>query len=496
MYSIEYSTFAGALLRQQIAAAAEATATETDNNNTLNQDATIDDDQDDDGRQTTPRRRQSASPLLNTLPAAAAAATSHHRHHQVSKTSTDELIAKLKSMQDCPSYLLPTLPAGITSAHASISSASSSSVKSKKTTTPTTTVTKSKNSTTSTTAPTTPTPPRARLVPPVNYYTDDFILLSEFSEIEGPRPLLTIPTDGATGFNKNDYALHLMCVDFHSHLTAQSRRRASDASGNGNGSSSSSSRGSSSSGLNPSNFSLSKDTTILNYWDESACVAACVRHFTLYDVEARGFVRPFCLAYVSYDAHKPVDLFAALAARFAHVTALLKRSNLNAFKHDLTQRCADIAYTRDLFAKWSSTTTTTAGSNERTRLVDEHKLDAATVGKLNACSLSSVAASAQLEVMNSALREMEGILDVVQRELIARNWLATPVLVKKKKKKNNNKKTANKQPQADFSHHNGTHTTAWYRLRRPRLVRALIDNVVFSHHHPQQQPGHSPRSEK
>ncbi len=36
-------------------------------------------------------------------------------------------------------------------------------------------------------------------------YTDDFILISEFSEIEGPKPLLTIPTDGGIDFNKNDY---------------------------------------------------------------------------------------------------------------------------------------------------------------------------------------------------------------------------------------------------------------------------------------------------
>lgn len=30
----------------------------------------------------------------------------------------------------------------------------------------------------------------------------DFILVSEFSEIQGPIPLFTIPEDGAQGFDK------------------------------------------------------------------------------------------------------------------------------------------------------------------------------------------------------------------------------------------------------------------------------------------------------
>jgi hypothetical protein len=43
-------------------------------------------------------------------------------------------------------------------------------------------------------------------------YTDDFILISEFSEIEGPKPLLTIPTDGGIDFNKNDYVCFILKV--------------------------------------------------------------------------------------------------------------------------------------------------------------------------------------------------------------------------------------------------------------------------------------------
>lgn len=123
-------------------------------------------------------------------------------------------------------------------------------------------------------------------------YTDDFILVSEFSEIEGPRPLLTIPTDGATGFNKNEYSLHLMCVDFHSHLSSSSPSPSpspgTTVGGNASQSADATLNDSLSNAL-PTKFGLTKDTSIINYWDLNArMVCACVQHFNLYDLEARG----------------------------------------------------------------------------------------------------------------------------------------------------------------------------------------------------------------
>lgn len=115
-------------------------------------------------------------------------------------------------------------------------------------------------------------------------YTDDFILVSEFSEIEGPRPLLTIPTDGATNFNKNEYSLHLMCVDFHSHLNNSNNNNNTTTATTTN-----SDNNSSTNTVVTSKFGLTKDTSIINYWDLNAhMVCACVHHFNLYDLEARG----------------------------------------------------------------------------------------------------------------------------------------------------------------------------------------------------------------
>ena len=121
-----------------------------------------------------------------------------------------------------------------------------------------------------------------------------------------------------------------MCVDFHSHL--QPSAEATKATGK---------------------FALTTDTSIINYWDAATAVAACVHHFTLYDIEARGFVRPFCLAYVSYDPTKPVFFFDKIRQRFNEITDLFKRSNFNLFGRELEQRLADLKHTRDVFLKWS-----------------------------------------------------------------------------------------------------------------------------------------------
>lgn len=141
-------------------------------------------------------------------------------------------------------------------------------------------------------------------------YKDDFILISEFSEIEGPRPLLTIPSDGGMGFDKNDFALHLMCVDFHSHFNKEQKCDPNSPESAG------------------SKFSLTKDTSLVNYWDSNLnMVTACVQHFNLYDLDARGFVRPFCIAYISFE-HKPIGFFELIKTRFAEITNIFKRVSI------------------------------------------------------------------------------------------------------------------------------------------------------------------------
>ena len=215
-----------------------------------------------------------------------------------------------------------------------------------------------------------------------------------------------------------------MCVDFHSHLQPQklsahnSSRDESDLddSKDLNSSSSSNSR-------NFSKFSLTKDTSIINYLDANATVAACVHHFTLYDLTARGFVRPFCLAYVSYEKNKPIGFFEQIRAKFTEITDLLKKSNFNAFKHELEQRCLDIKFTRDLFVKWCEAPLNSELSNSRQRMAKDYSIDNKTFARLNSSCSNDTNKNLQIHAIDNLLKEMESVLTVVVDELKSKNWL-------------------------------------------------------------------------
>ncbi len=166
-----------------------------------------------------------------------------------------------------------------------------------------------------------------------------------------------------------------------------------------------------------SKFSLSKDTSIINYWDSSTSVAACVHHFTLYDIEARGFVRPFCLAYVSYDATKPVVFFEKIRDKFSEITDLLKRSNLNLFKRELDQRCVDLKFTREIFLNWSKSTT-----DQRVKISKNCGLDMQTCARMTSSSESEASTIMQLKAIDNLRSELECVAEVVTKCLKEKNW--------------------------------------------------------------------------
>ena len=342
---------------------------------------------------------------------------------QTTSYLTENLVTKLQNLKTCPLYLMPK-----TDTNTSTTFTSSSNLV---TTTTTTTINLKQNK---------------------NYYTDDFILLSEFSEIEGPKPLLTIPTDGGTSFNKNEYSLHLMCVDFHSHVQHHNINQDSSLS--------SSIEDTPSSKRSTNKFNLTKDTSIINYWDSSNCVAACVHHFNLYDLEARGFVRPFCLAYISYDRTKPVFYFEQIRNRFNEITDLLKKSNFNLFKFDLEQRCNDLRFTRDLFLKWYETTET----EERTQLAKEHRLDAKTSARLTASSISEKAKQLQLNAIDTLLKELEYVIEVINIELKLKNWNKLVKTNGIRTKKDNDSISLNSNSQMDMLPNNRTNRSFTYPL--------------------------------
>ncbi|XP_075686739.1 guanine nucleotide exchange protein SMCR8 [Rhinoderma darwinii] len=151
----------------------------------------------------------------------------------------------------------------------------------------------------------------------------DFILISEFSEQVGPQPLLTIPDDARLrgAFDLNYFSLRIMSVDYQASFVGH-----------------------------PPGSSYPK----LNFVEDSKVVLgdskegafAYVHHLTLYDLEARGFVRPFCMAYISTDEDKIMEQFLELSGDFSKASECLKTGNRKAFANELEKKLKDLDYTR------------------------------------------------------------------------------------------------------------------------------------------------------
>ncbi|XP_067298234.1 guanine nucleotide exchange protein smcr8b [Pseudorasbora parva] len=153
-------------------------------------------------------------------------------------------------------------------------------------------------------------------------FKKDFILLSEFSEQVGPQPLLTVPpeTKACGTFDLNYFSLRIMSVDYQTSLA-------------------------SSAGCSSLKLNFVEDSKVV-LGDSREGVFAYVHHLTLYDLEARGFVRPHCLAYVSSDENKIIQQFQQLSTEFTKVSECLKTGNRKNFANELEIKLRNLAYTR------------------------------------------------------------------------------------------------------------------------------------------------------
>ncbi|KAI4881847.1 hypothetical protein NFI96_026634 [Prochilodus magdalenae] len=153
-------------------------------------------------------------------------------------------------------------------------------------------------------------------------FVKDFVLIAEFSEQVGPQPLLTIPdkTKACGSFDLNHFALRLMSVDYQSSFAGPG--------------------GSSCPKLN-----FVEDAKVV-LGDSREGAYAYVHHLTLYDLEARGFVRPFCMAYVSSEEEKIMRHFPQLSSEFSKASECLKTGNRKNFANELDKKLGDLEYTR------------------------------------------------------------------------------------------------------------------------------------------------------
>ncbi|XP_068606411.1 guanine nucleotide exchange protein smcr8a [Brachionichthys hirsutus] len=159
-------------------------------------------------------------------------------------------------------------------------------------------------------------------------FARDFILISEFSEQVGPQPLLTVPDDpNVCGtFDLNYFSLRIMSVDYQASFVGHPP------------------------GTGYPRLSFVEDSRVV-LGDSKEGAFAYVHHLTLYDLEARGFVRPFCMAYVSADERKIMLQFQELSLRFSQASECLKAGNRRAFAKELQRKLQDLEYTHSVLQR-------------------------------------------------------------------------------------------------------------------------------------------------
>ncbi|KAM8842068.1 guanine nucleotide exchange protein smcr8b [Synchiropus picturatus] len=175
--------------------------------------------------------------------------------------------------------------------------------------------------------------PEARAPPPLGpsqpwsssaQFRRDFVLVAEFSEQVGPRPVLTIPDDSELvgTFDLNHFCVRMMSVDYQAAGPAPGPPPAPGP-----------------------RLSFSEDSEVI-LGDSGRDAFAYVHHLTLHDLEARGMVRPFCMAYVSSEQSKLLENFGELAAGFSRAAEILKTGNRQSFSGELQRRLQQLQCAR------------------------------------------------------------------------------------------------------------------------------------------------------
>lgn len=115
-------------------------------------------------------------------------------------------------------------------------------------------------------------------------------------------------------------------------------------------------------------FRITEDSQVI-LSEKSPTMFAFVHHFVLHDLNARGFVRPHCLIYITNDEDKLLKYYTRLSADFTKTCRLLKYGNQCNFVKDLDQREQDLVHTLGLLSEETheiaegSTTSETASAN-------------------------------------------------------------------------------------------------------------------------------------
>lgn len=136
----------------------------------------------------------------------------------------------------------------------------------------------------------------------------------------GPKPVLTIPDDPRVvgSFDLNHFSVRLMSVDYQASGPAPAPPASPGP-----------------------RLNFSEDSRVI-LGDSAEDAFAYVHHMTLYDLEARGMVRPFCVAYVCSDQLKLMENFGELSTCFSQASDSLKTGNRQAFSMELQRKLQEL----------------------------------------------------------------------------------------------------------------------------------------------------------
>ncbi|KAJ5078910.1 hypothetical protein M0811_04633 [Anaeramoeba ignava] len=140
----------------------------------------------------------------------------------------------------------------------------------------------------------------------------DIILVCEFCQQKGPDVLFTFPNQKNS---LNEIALQIMATNYQSSKVGKP---------------------------SPDTQFVIKINT-----NTEIPIYSYVHHFTLFDVEARGCVRPLCFSYLSHSYDKIMKNFTRFMKYFSKATTILKLDNLHIFLQRLDLRHKDLIYTNE-----------------------------------------------------------------------------------------------------------------------------------------------------
>ncbi|KAI8351210.1 hypothetical protein EDC96DRAFT_518900 [Choanephora cucurbitarum] len=186
----------------------------------------------------------------------------------------------------------------------------------------------------------------------------DFVLISEFSELEGPLPLAVVTGTtyldlkqydskqdsifiekelehlGLESFDFNAFVLRVVSVDRSSEIEQLTTSLSEES----------------------SSLFLIPDDTQIYFTDSEHKFFAFTHHLTLFDINARGYVHPIALSYITRDPDKIMLRFQEFMDKFTEVSIKMKKGNYLNFMLDLKCRLRDLQYTQTMVKD----TTTTA----------------------------------------------------------------------------------------------------------------------------------------